>query len=192
MEPGQEQGLMELIDQSALPPFIQLDREDNEHMRYLIEDMFREYTGQEPWRKTMLQARLKEILVCFDRYRRKHSSQPIIASAGSKTNASVWPIIHYIHRHYQDDLALSDLASRFSLSISRISEVIKQTTGQTFVHFLHDLRLRHACGLLVSTDMSVSEIALEVGYGSYKTFSRIFRESKGIVPKDYRKMKQHS
>lgn len=31
------------------------------------------------------------------------------------------------------------------------------------------------------------EIALEVGYGSYKTFSRIFRESKGIVPKDYRK-----
>ncbi|MUT65135.1 helix-turn-helix domain-containing protein [Paenibacillus sp. NEAU-GSW1] len=41
--------------------------------------------------------------------------------------------------------------------------------------------------MLVSTEMSVAEIALEVGYGSYKTFSRIFHKKKGIVPKDYRK-----
>jgi len=107
----------------------------------------------------------------------------------SKASPSVWPIIHYIHRNYQEELTLTDLANLFTMSISRISEVIKQTTGQTFVHFLHDLRLRHACSLLVSTDMSVMEIAHEVGYGSYKTFARIFRESKGIAPKDYRKHK---
>ncbi|CAM4192348.1 AraC family transcriptional regulator [Paenibacillus alkaliterrae] len=189
MEPGQEEGLMDLIAQNAMPSFVQLSGPENERMRFLIEDMYREYKGQEPWRRTMLQIRLKEILACFDRYRRKAAPALPVTPAVTKANASVWPIIHHIHRHYQDDLALSDLASRFSLSVSRISEVIKQTTGQTFVHFLHDLRLRHACSLLVSTDMSVAEIALEVGYGSYKTFSRIFRETKGIVPKDYRKLK---
>lgn len=189
MEPGQEEGLMDLIAQNTLPSSIQLDGSDNERMLLLIEDMYREYKGQEPWRRTMLQVRLKEILACFDRSRRKSAPTAAVAAPSNKTSASVWPIIQHIHRHYQDDLALSDLASMFSLSVSRISEVIKHTTGQTFVHFLHDLRLRHACSLLVSTDMSVAEIALEVGYGSYKTFSRIFRETKGVVPKDYRKMK---
>ncbi|OMF37095.1 hypothetical protein BK133_07765 [Paenibacillus sp. FSL H8-0548] len=191
MEPRQEESLMDLIEQSAMLPFVQLSGPDNDRIKHLIEDMYHEYTGNEPWRQTMLQVRLKEILACFDRYRRKSPSSISVATISARPNASVWPIIHYIHLHYQDELALSDLASRFSLSVSRISEVIKQTTGQTFVHFLHDLRLRHACSLLVSTEMSVAEIALEVGYGSYKTFSRIFRESKGIVPKDFRKMKQN-
>ncbi|UKS25419.1 AraC family transcriptional regulator [Paenibacillus sp. HWE-109] len=194
MEPGNDQGLSGLFqDMNTLPAYVQLSGHDQEHMSALIEDMYHEYKGEERYRQTLLKSKLKEILVRFDRIRWKHlspgqlelpESAPL---AGSKASQSVWPIIHYIHRNYQEDLALSDLASRFSMSISRISEVIKQTTGQTFLHFLNDLRLRHACSLLVSTDMSVTEIALEVGYGSYKTFSRIFRESKGVVPKDYRK-----
>ncbi|WP_138752051.1 AraC family transcriptional regulator [Paenibacillus sinopodophylli] len=189
MEPGQEDGLLGLNEQNAWPPFIQLSGEDMERMSRLIEEMYQEYQSKEPWRRTMLHIKLKEILILFDRYRRSASPAASSSLLASRSSASIWPIIHYIHRHYQDELALSDLASRFSLSTSRISEVIKQTTGQTFVHFLHDLRLRHACSLLVSTEMSVAEIALEVGYGSYKTFSRIFRESKGVVPKDYRKTK---
>ncbi|SDN42258.1 AraC-type DNA-binding protein [Paenibacillus sp. yr247] len=192
MEPGSDQGLSNLFnDRNGMPAYVQLDGQDQQQMSALIEDMYKEYKGNERYRQTLLKARLKEILVRFDRYRWKHTEQPedmeITPLSRAKASYSVWPIIHYIHSNYQEDLTLSDLASRFSMSISRISEVIKQTTGQTFVHFLHDLRLRHACSLLVSTDMSVTEIALEVGYGSYKTFSRIFRESKGIVPKDYRK-----
>jgi YesN/AraC family two-component response regulator len=190
MQIRQEQTLLDVLDHSILPPFIQLEYNDRAHMQYLIEDMYREYQSQEPWRELMLRIRLKEILIYFDRYRRRHTNQPIISNQANKKSATVWPIIHYIHRHYQENLTLADLTSTFSLSMSRISEVIKQTTGQTFVHFLHDLRLRHACSLLLSTDLSVSEIALEVGYGSYSTFSKIFKQSKGIVPKEYRKMKQ--
>lgn len=192
MESGNDPGLSGLFnDTSALPAYVQLHGQDQQRMSALIEDMNLEYNGNDRYRQTLLKGRLKEILIRFDRYRSKQAGQledaEIPTLSGAKTSNAVWPIIHYIHRNYQEDLALSDLATRFSMSISRISEVIKQTTGQTFVHFLHDLRLRHACSLLVSTDMSVTEIALEVGYGSYKTFSRIFRESKGIVPKDYRK-----
>ncbi|NQX68555.1 helix-turn-helix transcriptional regulator [Paenibacillus alba] len=195
MEPGHDQGLSGLFqDTNTLPAFVQLSGQDQQQMSMLIEDMYQEYKGDERYRQTLLKSKLKEVLVRFDRSRWKQAEADhlevveIAPILGSKASPSVWPIIHYIHRNYQEDLALSDLASRFSMSISRISEVIKQTTGQTFVHFLHDLRLRHACSLLVSTDMSVTEIALEVGYGSYKTFSRIFRESKGVVPKDYRKV----
>ena len=182
-----------LIVQSEVAPYIQLDAADCARMKHLIEDMYREYNSDKPWRRTMLQLRLKEVLVLFDRARRLGSCQDNETEKPSATKKpSIWPIIHYIHQHYEDELALSDLASRFSLSVSRISEVIKETTGQNFLQLLNDLRVRQACSLLVSTEMSVSEIALEVGYGSYTTFSRIFREKKKLSPKDYRKQKNIS
>ncbi|TFE29497.1 helix-turn-helix domain-containing protein [Cohnella luojiensis] len=192
METGQQEALISLIDRSGATPYVQFSGINRDEMRRLIENLHQEYLGNEPWKHTMLQIRLKEILVAFDRARGKErlpafeSSHP---TGPSKRNASVWPIIYYIHRNYQEDITLSELATRYSMSLSRISEVIKETTGQNFLHFLHDLRIRHACSLLASTKMSVSEIALEVGYGSYQTFSRVFRESKGMVPKDYRKLR---
>lgn len=191
MESGSGEGLLTLIDRRGAAPYIQFRGTDNDKMKALVEDMYSEYRENKPWRQTMLQLRLKEILVLFDRIRRSSGDQSHTESAiaEGRKNSSLWPIIHYIHQHYQDELTLSDLASRFSMSISRISEVIKETTGQTYVHFLRDLRIRHACGLLASTEMSVAEIAMEVGYGSYKTFSRVFRESKGLAPKDYRRIK---
>lgn len=194
MESAAGEGLLKFIDLAGASPYAQLSGADNDRMKWLVEDMYKEYGESQPWRQTMLQLRLKEILVLFDRVRRRSGfiAEEAVHDARLKDGrkgGAVWPVIHYIHQHYQDDLALSDLAGRFSLSVSRISEVIKETTGQTYVQFLRDLRIRHACGLLASTEMSVAEIAMEVGYGSYKTFSRVFRESKGLAPKDYRRIK---
>ncbi|WP_308638787.1 AraC family transcriptional regulator [Paenibacillus silvisoli] len=210
MGAGHGDGLADLIEPSSLEPYTTFTGHMQERVRFLAADMLKEYRGEEPWRQTMLQARLKELLVCFDRERKALArtaeaarttetevdvpglQSPPFASAAShaKTSASVWPIIHYIHRNYREELTLSQLSERFGMSVSRISEVIKETTGQTFVHFVHDLRLRHASSLLVSTDYSVVDVALEVGFGSYKTFARIFRERKGMVPMAYRKAKR--
>lgn len=190
MESSAGEGLLRFIDPAGAAPYVQLSGAENDRMKWLVEDMYREYAENQPWRQTMLQLRLKEILVLFDRVRRRTGSNAGEPAHDARlSEGRKWPVIHYIHQHYQDDLALSDLAGRFSLSVSRISEVIKETTGQTYVQFLRDLRIRHACGLLASTEMSVAEIAMEVGYGSYKTFSRVFRESKGLAPKDYRRIK---
>ncbi|MBO7746530.1 helix-turn-helix transcriptional regulator [Paenibacillus sp. MWE-103] len=187
---GHGDGLAELVEPSALPPYTTFTGAMAERTRFLIDDMMREYEGGEPWRLPMLQARLKELLICFDRERRKHRPDAASAAPPIKKGASVWPILHHLHRHYQEDVTLSRLSERFAMSASRISEVIKEQTGQTFVHFLQDLRLRHATSLLVSTDYSVVEVALEVGFGSYKTFAKIFRERKGMAPLAYRKAKR--
>ena len=187
---GHGDGLAELIEPSPLPPYTAFTGAVAERTRFLIDDMMREYEGNAPWRLTLLQARLKELLVCFDRERRKHQPADAAVASSSKPGASVWPIIHHIHRNYQEDVTLTQLSDRFGMSASRISEVIKEKTGQTFVHFLQDLRLRHASSLLVSTDYSVVEVALEVGFGSYKTFAKVFRERKGMAPLAYRKAKR--
>ncbi|WP_219836243.1 AraC family transcriptional regulator [Paenibacillus sp. R14(2021)] len=189
---GQGDGLSDLVEPSAMAPYMTFTGAMAERTRFLIEDMMREYQGDDAWRLTMLQARLKELLICFDRERRRHQLVPETPLRPGKSGASVWPIIHHIHRNYQDNLTLSQLSGLFGMSVSRISEVIKEKTGQTFLHFLQDLRLRHASSLLVSTDYSVIEVALEVGFGSYKTFVKIFRERKGMAPLAYRKAKRPS
>ncbi|SDW90350.1 AraC family transcriptional regulator [Paenibacillus sp. CF384] len=192
IDSGHGDGLTDLIEPNLLEPYTTFTGSKQKRMLFLMEDMLTEYAGNEPWRQTLLLARLKELLVCFDRERRATQPENVPVTAPAKTNPSIWPIIHYIHRNYREELTLSQLSDRFGMSVSRISEVIKETTGQTFVHFVQDLRLRHASSLLVSTDYSVVDVALEVGFGSYKTFVRIFRERKGMVPMAYRKAKRVS
>jgi len=202
METGVRDSFASLFDDSdRLPPFVQFEGDDVDAVGRLFEEMLREYEACDRWSETVLRAKLTEALVRFDRRRRREADAARADAADADARRmgspaaspaakpSVWPIIHYIHSNYREELTLADLAKKFSMSVSRISEVIKEATGQTYVHFLHGLRIRHASGLLVSTDMSVAEIAHEVGYGSYKTFSRIFRESKGVVPTQYRKRK---
>lgn len=190
MESGAKLEMDELLtDTEQLAAYVQLMDQDHSRVHEQIKEMYREYEGNDRWRTSMLKAKLMEILIHFDRTRRDGvlTTQGIPAKKG-RTNPT-WRIIHHIQRNYQDPLQLSDLSNEFALSMSRISECIKETTGQTFIQFLNDLRIRHASSLLVSTEMSISEIAYEVGYESYKTFSRLFREHKGIVPTMYRKEK---
>ncbi|RKN65116.1 AraC family transcriptional regulator [Paenibacillus ginsengarvi] len=190
MEPNQEELMNGMVNGTeGLPSFVQFEGKEKARTDNLLEEMMEEYSGSDRWRNSYLQVKLKELLIRFDRYRRKNGITPNGELALGKSAGAVWPIIHYINGNYQEGLTLGGIAKQFSLSISRVSEIIKQATGQSYVHFLQDLRIRHACSLLVSTEMSVSEIALEVGYGSYNTFSRIFRGTKGISPSEYRKMK---
>lgn len=189
-ESGMSGGFGELFaGLDDLPAYARFRGEAMDEMRSRMEAMHRESQSAERWRDTLLKAMLTETLVRFDRYRQR-TAEPGPSRPPRSGKSSVWPVIHYIHNNYQEELTLTELARRFSLSVSRMSEVIKEATGQTFVRFLHDLRVRQAGSLLVSTDMSVTDIAHEVGFGSYKTFARMFKETKGVAPTDYRKRKR--
>lgn len=178
--------------EAELPPFVQMSGDGHERMRRILQELMQEYTGSEAWKHALIKAKLMELLVQFDRTRRGTAS----GEAGSPhtsdrtaSRGSIWRVIQHIHAHYQEDLTLSGLAERFGFSIPYLSELFKKTIGQNFVTFVHEVRIRQACGLLVSTEMNVSDIALETGYGSYNTFARIFRETKGMTPVAYRKLK---
>ncbi|SDC66381.1 AraC-type DNA-binding protein [Paenibacillus sp. UNCCL117] len=212
-EPGSRFAMSDLLaDSESLPPYTYFEDKAAQDIRLIVEEMYREFHGDSRWRHVLIASKLKELLIAFDRDRcskltaRPGSSSAAAAAGGGGSAAalpmqtggpsdypaaapgSVWRIIHYIHTHYQDEnLSLADLSRLFPLSPSRISELLKEATGQSFVPLLRDLRLRHACGLLASTEMTIAEIAHEVGFGSFKTFSRIFRESKGQLPSAYRK-----
>jgi AraC-like DNA-binding protein len=201
MEIGLDSGLSRLLDEAehGLPPFYCFTGEDEARMRNKLSELIDEYKGSQLWRSTMLKSGLAEVLIRFDRLRNDaiaQSAEPnsgtpkaVVSSlpSGAPKERQIGKVVHHLHTHYREPLALHALAEHYQVSPSYFSEWFKRSTGQTFLHFLHDVRLRHGCALLTTTDLSITEIALEIGYGSYKTFTRIFQDKKGITPSEYRK-----
>lgn len=97
--------------------------------------------------------------------------------------------LSFLNRHYAEKLQLETLASMEFLSPSRYSALFRSLTGRSPQQYLIDLRLKNARELLVSTDLSVAEIARSVGYEDALYFSRLFKKHTGKAPKDMRNRK---
>jgi AraC-like DNA-binding protein len=180
-------GVHRLLDEDKQPatPFVQFEDADAQWMEQTIRDMQLEYRGTNSWRNTLLRIKLMELLIRFDRYRRR-ADVTTLNAATFPDAGSLLPVIRYIHEHYREEITLQDIAAKLHVSPSNLSKRFKKQIGRSFVVFLHEVRTRHACSLLLSTGMSISQISYEVGYGSYKTFSRVFYEVKGMTPSAYR------
>ena len=72
------------------------------------------------------------------------------------------------------------------MSAAHFSTVFSQHEGRTFISYLTTLRIERAKELLSSTNMKLSDIALEVGYNEPNYFSHVFRKAEGMTPKEYR------
>ncbi|WP_165972026.1 helix-turn-helix transcriptional regulator [Paenibacillus piri] len=178
-------GMQELLDEADNgTPFCQLDEEAFGELFRIFENMASDYAGSDRWRNVSLRALLFEALILFDR----HRGVPELKTISPRSRTSdIWKVIHYVHQHYSEPLALTELADRFHFNVTHLSERLKQTLGQNYIDFIRELRIRHACGLLAFTELSISEIALEVGFNTFSSFSRSFRDIRGMSPSKYRK-----
>ena len=99
-------------------------------------------------------------------------------------------VISDILNHYTEDIQLTTLASKYSVSIARLSTEIKKKIGMTFSDYVAQLRIQRAKELLADETMTVSEIAEIVGYNDYFYFIKVFKKVQGISPSKYRKTLQ--
>ncbi|GAB3920523.1 helix-turn-helix domain-containing protein [Larkinella terrae] len=81
---------------------------------------------------------------------------------------------------------VNDLASRMNLSPSYLSDCLKQLTGQTALQYIHEKLIEHAKEILVTTDLSVSEIAYQLGFEYPQSFSKLFKSKTNQSPLEFR------
>ncbi|MEF3305488.1 AraC family transcriptional regulator [Paenibacillus sp. GYB003] len=174
----------------SLPSYHSFEGEGAEAMNRSFDALYDEYRGSESWRRLKMKVMLIDILIGFDRSRKRAAAaaRSDIKEEGTAGKSLYLDVIRYIQHHFKEELTLNAVAGHFRISPAYLSALFKKKAGRTFLQHVHDVRLRHACGLLSSTDMKICDIAMEAGYGSYNTFSRIFREQKGTTPNDYRKL----
>lgn len=96
-------------------------------------------------------------------------------------------ITAYLKTHYMEDLTLTGVAALYGLSPNYFSTLFKKMSGSNFISWLTKLRIEKAKRLLMETDLTIRDIAGQVGYYSTSFFIRSFKKIEGRTPSEYRK-----
>jgi two-component system response regulator YesN len=92
----------------------------------------------------------------------------------------------YIRENRRDEISNTEIGAIFGYHPFYVSRVLKEKKGITLRQYIISYRLKYAKKLLAETKMSASEIAEEVGFTDASYFTKIFRQTFGITPKEYR------
>ena len=111
-----------------------------------------------------------------------------LASKDGVKDARMIEIMNYIQANYID-ITLDDLAERFYLSKPYLSKYISEKAGMTFGDLVKKIRLKKARALLKSSNMTVENIALTVGYQNVEHFNRLFKKTYNMTPMQFRNQK---
>ena len=105
--------------------------------------------------------------------------------------AGMEQVVEYVRTHYTDpDLSLYQLSEQFGMSQSAISRGFKNASGSRLVDYIHLLRIDQAKKLLAETNLTVYEIADQVGYNTSWTMTRAFKRYEQLTPGAYREQYQ--
>ena len=100
-------------------------------------------------------------------------------------------IIYYIDEHKREQISLADLANAIGYNEKYLSRFINKASSLSFTTLLATLRMDDARTMLIESDKTMLEIAMDCGFGSERTFYRYFKELAGMSPKSYRKQNNH-
>ena len=95
-------------------------------------------------------------------------------------------ITNYIMKNFTDEIPLSAIAEVANITPTNFCTYFKQFYRQTFVEYLNNIRIGHACKLFGKYDKNISEIAFESGFKNISNFNRQFKKYKGLSPAKYR------
>ncbi len=98
----------------------------------------------------------------------------------------VWPVIEYIDKNYMFKITLEQLSSTLNVNREYFCRIFKEATGITPVEYINYVRITKAENLLTTTNLSVLEISMEVGFSSVSYFNRVFKNLKRVAPSAYR------
>lgn len=95
-------------------------------------------------------------------------------------------ISNYVKEHYNEEIFLEDLATRYNLSSNYIYTLMKQEMGMSYKQYLKSLRLNEAKRLLKESEIPITDISQICGYNDSLYFSRLFKKETGMSPSMYR------
>ena len=95
-------------------------------------------------------------------------------------------VYKYVQNNYNNDISLNTIAGIANLTPQSFCRMFKKRTSKHFVEYLNEVRISKACGYLLDTDWSVSEIAYNCGYKTVSNFNKLFKDITATSPKEYR------
>ena len=171
------------IRYSADNSYLMIHTGNDQEIKDLIIEMMLESVNKYREYDAILYA---QFAIFFAKLIRYYESTIEIPSQNQQRTELAYDIIAYIQEHH-NSITLNDVADHYNYTPEYTSRFVKKTTGKTFMELLTDSRMKHAVSLLKSTNLSVTDVAFQVGYENVENFIRTFRKKYGMTPTDYRK-----
>lgn len=134
----------------------------------------------------LVDATLRRALALANRDRGASAAAAAGGSAAARRRL-IRPVLAYIDRHGGEPITLEQVAAVAHVSPSRIRHVFKEVTGLGFKDYVTHVRMAEAKRLLLSTDLSVEEVAHAVSYTNLSQFYKVFDRSCAMSPATYRR-----
>ncbi len=96
------------------------------------------------------------------------------------------PATNYLKRHYMEKISIPEVAKTAGLSVRHMERRFREVYRTSPQQYALKLRILEACELLAQSTLSITEIALQVGFYDHSALSRKFSELMGVSPGDYR------
>lgn len=164
--------------QLTIPP----NRRD--YVESLLEKIAHEHSGIDHISEIMLKLYVEELILFTIRCQ---SNSELLVSEAEIGDDLISEAAKYISTHYDQPISLDMLAEKYNMSPSYFSRKFKLCTGFGYKEYLITIRIMEACTLLLTTNMSITEIAERCGFEDSNYFGDSFKKIKGISPREYRK-----
>ena len=159
-------------------------------LRAISENMKAIYLSAAPNRELRCCMLLMEFMLTLDEHREEFASEIKNGDPYSYTDTATHRMImvtDYIKNNLTaDDLSQSAMARLAGVNKDYFSRIFHSITGMNYNKWLNTVRLEKATELLADPDMSLTEVAMHAGFQSISSFNRVFREDKGMSPREYR------
>ena len=159
-------------------------------LRAISENMKAIYLSAAPNRELRCCMLLMEFMLTLDQHREEFASEIKNGDPYSYTDTATHRMImvtDYIKNNLTaDDLSQSAMARLAGVNKDYFSRIFHSITGMNYNKWLNTVRLEKATELLADPDMSLTEVAMHAGFQSISSFNRVFREDKGMSPREYR------
>ncbi|WP_343223625.1 ABC transporter substrate-binding protein [Paenibacillus oenotherae] len=103
---------------------------------------------------------------------------------------SVESTIQYMQNNYMENITVKQLAQLANVPYWQYSTVFRELTGKKPLNYLNELRINRSKDLLAESSYQLREIACQVGFADEYYFNRRFRQTTGLTPKQYARLKQ--
>jgi AraC-like DNA-binding protein len=114
------------------------------------------------------------------------SSAKFEPAIGGKNEKRINTVCEYIQKNSTKKFTLGQIAQLIHLSESAFCKFFKRLTGKTFSDYVNEVRIGHACQMLIETDKPIAEVAWGTGFESLTYFNRVFLKKKKMRPKEFR------
>lgn len=126
------------------------------------------------------------LMITFGLLIRNYEKSSELPTFNRKSDVQRFALLQFIQENYAT-VTLEQVAEKFHYTPEHVSRLFKSTTGKTFTQLLQQVRIEKAQILLSDTNLTVADIASQVGYDITEHFIRLFKKNLKITPTEYRK-----